>query len=204
MANSHPIFLLLLCLVSILNQERGAYNMIFWPLDKFDENEWFIIISLVLVMTIARLLRKQISTMVVVFLLLFNVFLGQTVDYILAVPPYDLYDINDSKQYELFDGILYFLLYPPTAYIVIYFYARWRLKGVLVFAYLITWAFITTGLEWMAAVFHVFTYNEWKLIFSFPTYIAVYGLNIMVFEFAQYFLRNKMTSLSRKQINEDV
>jgi hypothetical protein len=175
--------------------------MIFWPLEKFDENEWFIIISLVLVMTIAWLLRKQFSTMVVVFLMLFNVFLGQTVDYILAVPPYDLYDINDQKQYELFDGILYFLLYPPTAYIVIYFYARWRIKGVLVFVYLIAWAFITTGLEWMAAVFHVFKYNGWKLIFSFPTYIAVYALNIMIFEFAQYCLRNKMTSLSRIKKN---
>lgn len=173
--------------------------MIFYPLEKFDENEWFIIISLVLVLTIARLLQKQFSTMVVVFVMLFNVFLGQTVDYILAVPPYDLYDINDQKQYEIFDGILYFLLYPPTAYIVIYFYDKWRITGIFVFAYIIAWALITTGLEWIATVFQVFKYNGWKLIFSFPVYIAVYGLNIMVLEFAQYFLRHKQNSLVKNK-----
>jgi hypothetical protein len=129
--------------------------------------------------------------MVVVFVMLFNVFLGQTVDYILAVPPYDLYDINDSKQYELFDGILYFLLYPPTAYLVIYFYIKWRIKGVYIIAYIVGWALITTSLEWIATLFGVFKYNGWKLIYSAPVYIAVYTLNILVLQFAQHFLPRK-------------
>jgi hypothetical protein len=165
--------------------------MIFYPLEKFDENEWFIIISLVLVLTICFLLPKLFSILVVVFLLVFNIFLGQTVDYILAVPPYDLYDINDQKQYELFDGILYFILYTPTAYLVVYFYVKWRIKGILLFAYILTCSLLTTGLEGAANLFHVFNYNEWKLIYSLPVYVAVYVLNIIVYQFTQYCLRRK-------------
>lgn len=162
--------------------------MIFYPLEKFDGNEWFIIISLVLVFTIVLLLPKRFPALVVVFTMLFNVFLGQTVDYILAVPPYDLYDINDSKKYELFDCLLYFVLYPPTAYLVIYLYAKWKLNGVYLIAYILICAGITTGLEWLADLFHVFKYNQWKIIYSFPVYIAVFGLNILVLQFVQYYL----------------
>jgi hypothetical protein len=185
-------------MVSILIEKRGAYCMIFYPLEKFDENEWFIIISLVLVLTICLLLPKKFAPMVVVFVILFNVFLGQTVDYILAVPPYDLYDINDHKKYELFDGIIYFLLYPPTAYLVLYLYVKCRIKGVFVIAYIVGWALFTTGLEWMAYLFGVFKYRGWKLIYSTPVYIAVYTLNILILQFVQHFLRRKQNNHAMK------
>jgi hypothetical protein len=124
-------------------------------------------------------------------MMLFNVFLGQTVDYIIAVPPYDLYDVNDRPNYEIFDFILYFLLYPPTAYLVIYFYNKWRIKGLYVIAYIVGCAILTVGLEWVAHFFHVFTYKNWILIYSFPVYFAVYGLNILVLHLAQYYIQRK-------------
>lgn len=175
--------------------------MIIYPPEKFDGNEWFIIISLLLVLTIALLLPKRFSPMVVVLLVLFNVFLGQTVDSFIGVPPYDLYDVNDRKEYEIFDGILYFFHYPPSAYLVTYFYDKWRIKGLYVIAYIICCALITTGLEWMAVIFHVFNYKGWKLIYSAPVYMAVYGLNILVLKLGQYYLRRKQKYFNIEKIN---
>lgn len=165
--------------------------MIMYLPEKFDGNEWFILISLTLVMIFVLLLPKRFPPMVVAFVMLFNVFLGQTVDYIIAVPPYDLYDVNDRSDYEIFDCILYFLLYPPTAYLVIYFYSKFKIKGILLFAYIVICALITTGLEGIADLFHLFHYKRWKLIYSFPVYISVYGLNIVMLRFALYYIRQK-------------
>lgn len=176
--------------------------MIMYPPEKFDGNEWFILISLTLVLIIALLLPKRFPPVVVVFMMLFNVFIGQTVDYTIAVPPYNLYDVNDISEYEIFDCLLYFLLYPPTAYLVIYFYNKWRIKGLYVIAYILGCALITVGLEWLAVLFHVFKYNGWKLIYSGPVYFGVYGSNILMLRLTQYYLRYKgeMTNNKKKKL----
>ncbi|MFC5452328.1 hypothetical protein [Paenibacillus aestuarii] len=164
--------------------------ILYLPL-KFDANEWFILIAILFVFTTVLLLPKRFSTLFIVFMMLFNVFIGQTVDYLIAVPPYDLYDVNDRPDYELFDFLLYFLLYPPSAYIVLYFYSKWKIKGLYVIAYILGCALLTTGLEWIAHFLHVFTYKGWKLVYSFPVYIGVYSFNILVLRLAQTYVQRK-------------
>ncbi|TVX98575.1 hypothetical protein [Paenibacillus cremeus] len=163
--------------------------MILYPPIKFDENEWFIIVSLILVLIPSLLLPNRFSPLTVIFMMLFNVFLGQTTDYILAVPPYDLYDVNDRPDYEIFDFILYFLLYPPAAYLVIYLYSKWTIKGLYIIPYIVGSAALSVGLESVAHIFHVFTYKGWKLIYSFAVYHAVWSLNILMLHFVQSFIK---------------
>ncbi len=50
----------------------------------------------------------------------------------------------------------------------------------------------------MAVLFHVFNYKGWKLVYSGPVYIAVYGLNILVLQFVQKFVTVNRTEITEK------
>lgn len=146
--------------------------------EQFDSNEWFIIGASLLSMLAILLLKRRFPSIVIWFVFLFNFYLGLVVDLTIATPPLDMYDVNDSNKYEWFDVILYLFCYPPTAYVIIYIYDRWKIKGMKLVLYLIACALITTGLEGISVWAGVFHYNGWRLVYSFPVYIAVYLMNI--------------------------
>ncbi len=163
--------------------------MILYPPERFDLNEWFIILTATTVVVIALLLPKRFSPPLTTFILLFNVFLGQTTDFLIGVPPYDLYDANDRPKYEIMDFVLYFSSYPPVAYILLHFYDKWEVKGLRRILYIGGGAFLTMGLEWVAELAHVFKYKEWRLWYSLLVYIGIYTLNILALHLARYLLR---------------
>lgn len=157
--------------------------MILYPPVQFDGNEWFIILAAILNFMILFRLPRTFKVIEIVIIWIFNYFLAEFADFSIAVPPLDFYDFNDWPEYEYFDLVLYVFIYPPAAYLMLYYYHKWKLRGWPLAVYILMWAFITTGLEGAAAIFHVFTYKKWKLIYSFPAYVLIYGLNILVFRF---------------------
>ncbi|MFJ5714076.1 hypothetical protein [Neobacillus sp. NPDC093127] len=153
--------------------------MLVFP-EKFDSNEWFILISLIVSYTCIFILPRRFPYSVTLIMLLFSMAYAQIIDHILAGQSLDLYDINDVEKYELFDLITWFL-YPPFGYIFVYFYDKWRVRSVGVFWYILLWAFIAMGEEVLSLKFHIFTYENWKLSYSFPVYLITLSIYLLFF-----------------------
>lgn len=163
--------------------------MILYPPEHFDGNELFILFTGLLVTGIALRLNRRFPPAISAFIIVFNIFLGQTVDFIIGVPPYDWYDVDDHPEYEYFDILLYLVSYPPVVYIMLHIYDKWKPTGIRLAGYVLGWAALTWGLEWLSHQASVFQYNWWKLWYSFPTYIVVYILNLIVLKLGMRLLR---------------
>ncbi|WP_248929717.1 hypothetical protein [Paenibacillus hamazuiensis] len=153
--------------------------------NDYDINEWFVLGSLALVMTLTLALPKRFAKIEIYYIWLFNAFLSLTVDLIIAVPPYDMYDISDNPSMELIDLLTYFLLYPPAGYLAMYAYDLWKPHGYRVLGFVILCALVSWGLEFLAWKTGVFRYKTWRIEYSVLVYIAVYALNVRVLQFAR-------------------
>jgi hypothetical protein len=148
--------------------------------EQFDMNEWFIIISIVVSYTIMFLLPKRFPFSVSILMLLFAIFVARTTDEVLAGPNVDLYNVIDSGKYELFDLISY-AMYAPFAYFFVYFFDLLKPRGFYLFLYIVSFSLIGWGFEWISAKFQIFTYIEWKFIFSLAVYLVIQPLTLLFF-----------------------
>lgn len=152
------------------------------PLPKsFDQNEWFIIISFTLSVLVFILLPKRIPITITVLLLIFSSVVARLFDHLLAGPTLDLYDLNDTGKFELFDLFTY-LLYSPFGYFFIYFYEKWELRGYQLFIYIVTCTTTATAYEWVNHYFNVFNYKGWKISYSFTVYLAIQPIMLLFYE----------------------
>jgi hypothetical protein len=164
--------------------------VILYPPVRFDTNEWFLLFSLAFLLTIVLMLPKRFSPVSITVFTVFSIFISQTIDSIIAVVPFDFYDVNDSPKFEVMDAAMYFLHYPAYTYIFLYFYDKWKLKGIYRIFYLIGYSLISVFFEWLADHFHVFTYKGWKLWYSPFVYIFTYILFTLFFHLTQKLLNN--------------
>lgn len=162
--------------------------------DKFDSNEWFIIISLIVMYAIVFLLPKRFPLSVTLIMLFFSMTYAHVLDHILAGISFELYDINDIKKYEWFDLITWFL-YPPFGYMFVYFFDKWSVRGVGIFWYILLWAIISVGEEALSLKFNIFTYHGWKLSYSFPVYLITLSIYLLFF----LYLKNTFNKLKGQQ-----
>lgn len=151
----------------------------------FDSNEWFIIITALLVTVIFLSLPRRFSFTQIVVIFVLNLFFGMVGDDILAGPPYNFYDVMDSPLFEWNDLLTYFFQYPMTMYFFLYFYDKWQPQKLPLLGYVIGWIMMTIVWERIAALFHVFTYNHWGILDSFVVYIFAYSFNLIVFKFTK-------------------
>ncbi|MDF2959889.1 MAG: hypothetical protein K0S39_1624 [Paenibacillus sp.] len=154
--------------------------MILYPFETFSSNEWFILTTIAINIVVIWLLPKKLPVSLTVLLLLTGMMAAKTADFILAIPPYDLYNLNDSSKYEISDLMLSFV-YPPFHYYFIYIYHTKRLKGFFVFLYILAVAWFAAGFEYLAHLTGVYNYKGWSLIYSFPVYLTVLGLSIVLY-----------------------
>ncbi|MFZ7946307.1 hypothetical protein [Neobacillus sp. 19] len=146
--------------------------------DQFDRNEWFIIISLIVMYTLIFLLPKRFPHTVTLIMLLFSMTYVQVLDHILAGLSFNLYDINDVETYEWFDLITWFL-YPPFGYFFVYFFDKWSVRRTGVFWYIFLWVLIAIGEEALSLKFNIFTYTGWKLSYSIPVYFITLSIYLL-------------------------
>ncbi|MED4206313.1 hypothetical protein [Neobacillus mesonae] len=163
---------------------------------KIDSNEWFILISLLITYAIIFLLPKRFPHSVTLIMLLFSMTYAHVIDHTLAGISIDFYDINDVEKYEWFDLIAWFL-YPPFGYIFIYFYDKWSVRRTGIFWYILVWAGISLGVEFLSLKFDLFTYNEWKLAYSFPVYLITLSLYLLFFIFIKNSFKQQKMKLIR-------
>lgn len=148
----------------------------------FDQNEVIIIIVLVLSIFLVRL-PKRMPTEVSCLIVLLSLAIPNIIDHsIAAISPFDLYQLTDSQKYEVFD-ILLSGVYIPFGYLCVYIYEWIRPRKMKIVLYILSWAIFAICFEFFFVKLHVFTYNGWKLIYSFPTYLFVISIFLLYYEF---------------------
>ena len=152
---------------------------------KFDENEWFLLICIILAYTIVFILPKRFPFGITILLMLYGSIVARLSDHFLASPKLDLYNLMDTPKYDFFDLITY-LLYAPFSYLFIYYYEKRSVKGFGLVLYLLICTSVGTLFEWVNKEFHVFTYKGWHIAYSFTIYLGTQCLTILFYHFVKH------------------
>jgi hypothetical protein len=168
---------------------RSVSELLTFP-KHFDENEWFIIVIILLSLSLFKL-PKRFPTGITILIIVFSMSLPKIIDHSIAADPYNLYDLNDSNKFELFD-VLLDALYPPFGYLCVYLYDLLHPKGYKIVLYILSWTVIGVGFEYIAIQFNVFDHHGWKLIYSLPTYIATLSIYLLFYEFLTQFYKKTL------------
>lgn len=154
--------------------------MIFLP-ERFDLNEWTVIAFFLLTLIIALRLPPRFPLSIIVTMAVFSAATARIFDHALAGPVVkDLYDIMDLNKVEWFD-LLTYLMFAPPGYLFLYAYEKWQPKGLQIVAFLLVTALLSTGIEWLLHLGHVFTNKSWKIEYSFLVYLFVQPLTLRLF-----------------------
>jgi hypothetical protein len=151
---------------------------------SFDKNEWYILIIAISMVLAFLFIPKRFPFEITLNIILFNLFLSFVVDHLLAMPPHDFYDIIDKPSFEIFDLINYIFLYSIFGYFLLYVYdlLHLNLSYKKTFIFIVTSALIATCLEAISTnFFDVFTYYEWKLIYSFVSYVFLFLFSVLYY-----------------------
>jgi hypothetical protein len=153
--------------------------LLYFP-EKFDENEWTILAAVIFNILVFRFVPKKLPKEITPLIVLLSISFPKLMDHSMAVEPYNLYDLTDTKKYELFDLLLYGV-YPAFGYLFVYFVDYF--KGFLLVLYMIAWSLFSTAFEWAFLKLHVFVYTGWRLSYSLPVYIIVLALTFLFYRF---------------------
>jgi hypothetical protein len=149
--------------------------------NRFNQNEWFIIVLIIIMYTIVFLLPKRFPVLISAIFLLYGIFIGFLLDKSISEPPFDYYDVNDNSLFELFDFLSY-IMYGPFSYLIAYFFDRFKLKKQHILFYLVLWSSIAFLFEWIGIKFGVYHYEKgWRLEFSFPSYLAINSILLTLY-----------------------
>ncbi|QHS22413.1 hypothetical protein GWK91_05350 [Virgibacillus sp. MSP4-1] len=153
--------------------------------EHFDQNEWFVLTGVILSYLLVYLLPRRFPISVMILVMLFAIVCARFLDHMMAAPSIDLYDIMDKGSYELFDLVLY-SFYAPFAYLYIFLFDKFKIKGIWTGLYILIWSLIAIGFERVNMYLGVFHYHGWKVAYSFPVYLAVQSLTLLFFLYIQH------------------
>jgi hypothetical protein len=164
------------------------------PLPKqFDQNEWFIIISIGVLVLLLIFLPKRFPTSITILLITFSMAIARVVDHLLAGPSINFYDVLDSGKYELFD-LLCYVPYAPFAYIFVYIYDHWKIEGLYTCFYILIFSLIGIGFEWLSTtpLIDFFKYHNWKIVYSLPIYLVIQPITLWFYHLIKKFHDNSL------------
>lgn len=151
---------------------------------QFNGNEWFVIGISVISLAAIWLFPRRFSPLQTTFNLLIGIAFGLIFDHTIEIPPFDLYDLGDQSKYQLFDMFSY-MMYAPFGYWFIYWYERLRMYDLMTIVYILLWAGMSVGLEWLGIKFGVFHYKHgYQLIYSFPIYLILLSIHLAMYRMA--------------------
>lgn len=139
--------------------------------NRFNFNEWFILLGLCLGFLIIWLLPKRFPKRFSIIFFMCGVYTGFFFDHSLSVEPVNFYDVNDKSSYQFFDFLSY-VSFGPVSYLFFYIYDR--LKPASAPLYILIWAFIYIGIEGLSDWMGVYHYRHgYKIYYSFVIYLIV-------------------------------
>jgi hypothetical protein len=154
----------------------------------FNENEWFVIAS-ILVMNLAIWLAPRIfSKLEAVGYYIFGIYIGLFYDHTISIKPWDFYDVNDSSSYQLIDFLSY-IMYGPYGYFFVYFYVKWNIRGLRTLPYILVWSSFSVFMEWIGVKVGLFHFDKgYRMYWSFPIYLFSQTMMILFYHLV---VRNK-------------
>jgi hypothetical protein len=158
----------------------------------FDWNEWFFIISSVVILSMFLLIRKYFTSVMVIIIWVYNIFLVSTIDYFFIATPFKLYFFGDNPTYELSGALFHFFMYPCASLLFLFVYDRWELYGKKTVWYILGWTGFALFFEWISVKNHALIYTGWKLYYSIPTYPLASVILIIFF----HFIKKKLQTLT--------
>ncbi len=195
MADSSPAFMFALPYRSPCpspvppNFEKGDYDAL-----KDMINELYIVCTLLTAFLISLKLPQKFPAAITVLIFTFSAFIGLTADHILAISPYDIYDVNDSPHFEFWDFI-YYSMYGFSGYFFLYLYQHWRIRGILTIGYIVLWSIFSVFYEWIAVIVGIFDFSKgYRMQYSFPVYLFIQTFFLIFF----YFVMKEYDKLKEK------
>lgn len=152
----------------------------------FDRNEWFVVVSSVVVMFFFLRIRKHFRPMVIFVLWVYTFTLVATIDYAIAATPFHVYDCLDNETYEPMAAFSHLFVYAPFSFIFLYYYDKWAIRGKRLIVYLAAWTILSLTYEWLSLKFGFLNYSRgWKMIYSIPTYPLAALVLLCVYRFVK-------------------
>ncbi|TKC16797.1 hypothetical protein FA727_12065 [Robertmurraya kyonggiensis] len=159
---------------------------------RFDENEWFILVSLFCLIVCFIKLHKIFPLNMRISIFLFYAVIGLTADVLIAADyPVDLYTITDTPYLELFDVIAYVINYPIYGLFFSYIISKWKMSLLSLSFLIVLWSGLTASLEWLSVQFNVFTYHGWDTEHSLIVYLFIFSLSTLVTKLFSYCWRKE-------------
>ncbi|MCA0988509.1 hypothetical protein [Guptibacillus algicola] len=149
---------------------------------SFNQNEWFVIISIFVLFTLLFVLPKLFSLLETIGYCLFGLFIGMFSDQTLSIAPWDFYDVNDTAAYQVTDFLSY-LMYCPYSYFFVYFYVRLNIKGPYTILYIVIWTAASLLMEWIGTKIGLYHFNKgYSMYWSVPIYLFFQSILVIYFE----------------------
>lgn len=147
----------------------------------FNENEWFVIAS-ILVMNLAIWLAPRIfSKLEALGYYIFGIYIGLFYDHTISTKPWDFYDVNDNSSYQFIDFLSY-IMYGPYGYFFLYFYIKWNIRGLKTIQYILIWSLFSLLMEWISLKVGLFHFDKgYKMYWSFPIYLLSQSMMILYY-----------------------
>jgi hypothetical protein len=150
---------------------------------RFNQNEWFVIISLAAGLTLFWRFKNRFTVKEVIAYFLYSFFIGIVLDHSISVKPFDFYDVNDNSSYQFIDFLTY-LMYAPFGYIFIFCYDYFKIKFKYTPLYILVWVSISIGMEFFAHILGVYHYkNGYEIYYSFPIYLLAFSAYLCLYRF---------------------
>lgn len=143
---------------------------------RFDANEWFVCITMLVLIVLFAVTPKMFSMQAALCLMLFHSVLGLTADMIIGVAyPWDFYDTMDTPGYDWFDFFIYTVNYPLYGYFFGTGMKLWERRGWPLPLLIAGAALLSLLLEWLSVQFQVFQYkNGWHVWDSLLAYSVIF------------------------------
>ncbi|HAQ07809.1 MAG TPA: hypothetical protein DCR24_09900 [Bacillus bacterium] len=147
----------------------------------FNENEWFIIGTLLVLHLALWLAPRIFSKLEAIGYYFFGVNTVLFFDHTISVKPWDFYDVNDNSSFQFTDFISY-ITYGPYSYFFVYFYVKLRISGIRTIFYIVIWSAFSLLMEWIGVKIGMLHYDKgYKMYWSFPIYLGVQSMLVIFY-----------------------
>lgn len=147
----------------------------------FNANEWFVILGLCIGLCMMFILPSRFPRKLFILYFMIGVTFGALSDHNIGTVPISFYDTSDTSAFDIAD-IPAILMYGPYSYLFFYLYEFLKVKNSFIPVYILSWALISTGIEWVAVRLGVFYYHHgYWLGISFVIYLLVHSVWVVFF-----------------------
>jgi hypothetical protein len=151
--------------------------------DKFDLNDYFVIIAVLISWGIFFILPKILSKQVIILISLYSLTAAALFDNSMGAAPFDFYDIMDGPDYTVMDVVVYFL-YPPFSYVFLFIYKKFQIRDQYLILFILCFTAAAIAVEWVYHKMKVFEYkNGNNIINSVCVYLMIQSVLVLFYRF---------------------